>query len=895
MKKWIIILLLFLSSNLLGQIIGRTKPGRFFISKEKSKIETLAPEIIIKKPIFPSGDIILNVKLIEFYGVVKDQYGLKSLEINDSLIEYSDSGEFYHEIALGNGKQVITIKAINNENQTSIKEFKFRNNYVPIMDYTPEVVIVIPPPNIELEEPILNENNYVQYAGNKITIQGNITDSLGIDEVLINNFNIIHLLQDDHFSMNIGLIEGENKFEIIATNKKGKSSNKSFVVNYDKLESKPLIVISKPEIENEELIVEEEKLLISGSIKDTNKISSLKINNSVVQLLSGEFIHTQVLNEGNNTIIIEAINSLGNKSEESFEVKYIIPITRPLLSIIDPLLNNDNTYETTENIKLIRGSFSDKYGVEELKINDSTVSLNDSNEFSTIIELSNGVNEVLVSAKNVEGKSSSLSFKIIYTPKIKEEIADNSESRLPIIKTDSIKIDSIKEADKKFINEKPLPQIEIANTEPIINIIEPLLNENEDFKHLESIITIHGKVEDKLGLSNVIVNNQITTLLNDNEFFINLKLNQGTNNINIKATSMNGTTAEKNFKIITPIDIDGPKIVLLEPKVQRGFKIVRKSDVIDVKGTVEDISGVLEVFVNKRRLNLTQNNEFSTKLYLSLGDNSIIVKAVDNKLNVTQDTFIVNRKVEDIIQAGKYYAFVIGIDSYDGKYWSPLENAVNDAFAFKSVIEDSYKFDEIFTLYDSNATRRNIIQQFEWFTNNVTRDDNVLVFYAGHGQFKRELNKGYWVPVDAKSNSIVDFVSNNEIKTLLSAIPSRHTLLISDACFAGDILRGKQTESIKFDPNDMSKYFKEVYRKPSRLALTSGALEQVSDAGKENHSIFSYFLLKALKENNSKYLDVSQLFNEFRVAVINNSDQTPQLQVIRDTNDEGGQFVFIKK
>jgi hypothetical protein len=93
----------------------------------------------------------------------------------------------------------------------------------------------------------------------------------------------------------------------------------------------------------------------------------------------------------------------------------------------------------------------------------------------------------------------------------------------------------------------------------------------------------------------------------------------------------------------------------------------------------------------------------------------------------------------------------------------------------------------------------------------------------------------------------------------------------------------------------MTKYYREVYNKPSRLALTSGSLEQVADAGKNNHSIFTYYLLKSLEENQQKYLDASQLFNDFRMAVTNNSDQTPQLQVVRDTNDEGGQFIFIKK
>ena len=67
------------------------------------------------------------------------------------------------------------------------------------------------------------------------------------------------------------------------------------------------------------------------------------------------------------------------------------------------------------------------------------------------------------------------------------------------------------------------------------------------------------------------------------------------------------------------------------------------------------------------------------------------------------------------------------------------------------------------------------------------------------------------------------------------------------------------------------------------------------DGGKNNHSIFTYYLIKSLMENQQKYLDATQLYNDFKIAVANNSEQTPILQALRDANDEGGQFVFIRK
>jgi hypothetical protein len=53
----------------------------------------------------------------------------------------------------------------------------------------------------------------------------------------------------------------------------------------------------------------------------------------------------------------------------------------------------------------------------------------------------------------------------------------------------------------------------------------------------------------------------------------------------------------------------------------------------------------------------------------------------------------------------------------------------------------------------------------------------TLVFSSGHGDYKKSLNKGYWVPVDAQTESTVGFISNSDIQTFLGGIPSKHTHL----------------------------------------------------------------------------------------------------------------------
>ena len=240
---------------------------------------------------------------------------------------------------------------------------------------------------------------------------------------------------------------------------------------------------------------------------------------------------------------------------------------------------------------------------------------------------------------------------------------------------------------------------------------------------------------------------------------------------------------------------------------------------------------------------------------------------------------------------GDYYALIIGIDKYSGA-WQPLNNAVRDAQTIKQTLETNYKVDHFKTLYDEEASRENIIKAFEWLMKSAQDNDNVLIYYSGHGEYVRNLDKGFWVPADATTSSVANYISNTDIQTYLSGINSKHTLLISDACFSGDIFRGK-TVSIPFE--DSERYYNTVHNKISRSAITSGGNEPVMDGGREGHSVFAYYVLKALQTNDRKFFDASQLYGAIKIPVINNSEQSPKFEPIKNTGDEGGQFIFIRK
>jgi len=110
------------------------------------------------------------------------------------------------------------------------------------------------------------------------------------------------------------------------------------------------------------------------------------------------------------------------------------------------------------------------------------------------------------------------------------------------------------------------------------------------------------------------------------------------------------------------------------------------------------------------------------------------------------------------VEVGEYYGLVIGIDEYSGE-WPQLKNAVNDAKAVAEIIILQIHLPIYENSYNQDATRDNILKEFEFLLQKVKENDNVLIYYSGHGEYIKDMDKGFWVPIDASSKSISKYIS----------------------------------------------------------------------------------------------------------------------------------------
>ena len=217
-----------------------------------------------------------------------------------------------------------------------------------------------------------------------------------------------------------------------------------------------------------------------------------------------------------------------------------------------------------------------------------------------------------------------------------------------------------------------------------------------------------------------------------------------------------------------------------------------------------------------------------------------------------------------------------------------LDNAINDAKDLEKVLKEKYGFKTTLMIdKKSNETLDAIID----FTQNREKNDNILIYYAGHGQLIKKQKRGYWLPTDSGPKQDSKWLSNNNIKDLIGSSDAKHILLIVDSCFSGSLMRGSgENKSIEKLTQTTIDRFKKL---KTRLVITSGGNELVADGiGASKNSVFAEPLIKTLKNNNDVIRSI-ELFQKVQYYVINNADQTPNHSLIHGTGHNGGEFLFF--
>jgi hypothetical protein len=241
------------------------------------------------------------------------------------------------------------------------------------------------------------------------------------------------------------------------------------------------------------------------------------------------------------------------------------------------------------------------------------------------------------------------------------------------------------------------------------------------------------------------------------------------------------------------------------------------------------------------------------------------------------------------VVAGRHYALVIGNNAY--QYLPPLQTAMADARVIESILRERYGFETKLLL---NAGRQQIFSAISYYRQKLDQNDNLLVYYAGHGHFDREADKAFWLPIDARREDSANWVSADDITSNVKAIPARHVLIVSDSCYSGTIYRSLGITA--GEVSERGRFLQKMQAGRSRTLMASGGNEPVADGGGDGHSVFARVFLTGLTQMDRSSFTGAELFRDFvQERVAGKADQTPEYNPLRNSGHESGDFVFVRK
>jgi hypothetical protein len=311
----------------------------------------------------------------------------------------------------------------------------------------------------------------------------------------------------------------------------------------------------------------------------------------------------------------------------------------------------------------------------------------------------------------------------------------------------------------------------------------------------------------------------------------------------------------------------GPNIKILFPPidvapVMRNLRIIKTLPNVqhDVWGIVLDSAGLQHLTVNDRQATLDKNGLFHVQVPIASSDVVVKVRVQDRNGQSKTVQFLFSPQgmattapvlAGTKLRLGKYHALVIGNAKYENI--TNLNTPIHDARTVARLLKTHYGFEEVRLL--ENANRLELLSAFDKFRERLTEEDNLLIFYAGHGQLVKEEKvqfiKGYWLPIDAQPNRLATWISNDDITAQIKLMRAKHVMIIADSCYSGTLTRSAVPELKQgMTLRERIERYKEMAKKRSRTVLTSGGVEPVLDSLGGEHSVFAKHFIRVLEENN---------------------------------------------
>lgn len=202
----------------------------------------------------------------------------------------------------------------------------------------------------------------------------------------------------------------------------------------------------------------------------------------------------------------------------------------------------------------------------------------------------------------------------------------------------------------------------------------------------------------------------------------------------------------------------------------------------------------------------------------------------------------------------KKNAFLIGISDYTDL--TPLQTPLRDIEAIGHLLSTDFKY-RVHSY--KNASKDHLQKLFQeiipQIVNQSSEDDQVLIYFAGHGFAENSDDgvKGFLLPADSQKGAQNTWYSMADMLDSLALLNNKHLLLVLDCCFGGAIRWASKYRYVDFFPNSpmSAQHYRYYTQNKSWQVLTSTAPNQSAldflERGNRQHYPFAALFIKGLK------------------------------------------------
>ena len=298
----------------------------------------------------------------------------------------------------------------------------------------------------------------------------------------------------------------------------------------------------------------------------------------------------------------------------------------------------------------------------------------------------------------------------------------------------------------------------------------------------------------------------------------------------------------------------------------------------------------------EKHLEVTQTREHKIKQMLKLIDGENVIEIIaenvnGGKISSSRSVLVGTDALANAVAIDrKDYVLLFATDQYDN--WTDLVNPIDDAHSLAKILKERYGFE---TEIVENPNLDDVfIKLGEYGQRKYKPQDQLMIFFAGHGYFDEGFGEGFVV---AKNSLVNDkakttYISHNRLRGVIGNIPSEHIFLAMDVCFGGtfDPVIASSRGLEAGETNDAEFLVRKLSQR-TRKYLTSGGKEYVSDGIPGKHSPFTLKILQALSDagGSDRILTLSEL-----KVYVEKLKPEPRLGGFGDDKTESD-FVFVAK